>query len=597
MMAPLPRLHRTIVSLACAFLAAAVSARASAAPPFRIGLNAPFLGNDAVTTTDKVAQLRALGVTGLRHVAPNDVDWGAVQLTNGLFKFTNPDSVLTGANATGFNFLPTFYGSGDGNLYVPPGTASTTAWSAASHGTQTTNYLQTVVTRYKSTVHQWEIANEMDGKTTPPSGFTAAGYAEFLNYSANAIRAADPSATIVIAGTVGGYGYPLSIATQWLTDVLDAGGGSGFDVFNYHDYKSWWTLPAHYDQYRAILDAHGLTATPIWVTETAQASVLSSANLNPPYASVDGQAADTWRRPCLLFAKGAQLVCWHSYWDNSNDTSGFRNMGLVSASTGVRKKSWHSFQLLLQKIEGFATATLLSTGDTTDSNTSGGAGVWAVRFDFADGTRRWVAWSPDGQRATLTGLSAAASVNLTTVVPTALSADGLTPTWATSTATVTDSTLSLTLADAPVLIEVASSYALWRAARFNSTELADTATSGPTADPDADGLSNLLEYALGTDPRTATAPSAAPTVSSATSPTDNLPHLTLTARLSAAATDLDFTGEVSGDLTTWQSGSSFTELVSDTTADGVRTLVLRDRTALGAGGATPRFLRLAIATH
>ena len=47
--------------------------------------------------------------------------------------------------------------------------------------------------------------------------------------------------------------------------VLAAGGGNGFDVFNYHDYKSWWTLPAHYDQFRAILDANGLSAVPIWV--------------------------------------------------------------------------------------------------------------------------------------------------------------------------------------------------------------------------------------------------------------------------------------------------------------------------------------------
>ncbi|MEI8293978.1 MAG: endo-1,4-beta-xylanase [bacterium] len=578
------------------FLVLPLSAAAPATPPFRIGLNAPFLGNDGITLNDKISLLRELGVVGLRHLAPNEVGWSDVQQSNGLFKWTNADSVFSGTNAQGFSFLPTFYGAGDGNLYVPPGTSSSVAWSASSYGNQTTTYLQTVVNRYKSNVHYWEIANEMDGKTSSPNGFTASGYAEFLNYSAAAIRAADSSAAIVIAGTVGGYGYPLSTATQWLTDVLNAGGAAGFDVLNYHDYKSWWTLPAHFDQYRAILDAHGLATTPIWVSETAQASVLSSSNYNPAYASVDGQAADTWRRPCLLFAKGAQVVFWHSLWDNNADTSGFRNMGFVSSSSGIRKKSWHSFKLLVQKIEGFTSATLLSSGDGTDSNTSGGNGVWVVRFDFSDGTRRWVAWSPDSRTATLTGISQAASVNLTTVVPTALSTDGLTPTWATSNATVTSGNLTLQLADAPVLIEVASSYSLWCQARFTSTELADNCISGATADPDADGFPNLLEYALGTDPRTATPPSSGPVISTSTRAINNQPHATLAANLSATATDLDFTVQVSSDLQTWQSGGGYTEIVSDTTSGTIRTLVVRDLAPINTSNPR-RFIRLVVSTH
>ncbi len=40
----------------------------------------------------------------------------------------------------------------------------------------------------------------------------------------------------------------------------------------------------------------------------------------------------------------------------------------------------------------------------------------------------------------------------------------------------------------------------WRASRFTSAQLADPAISGDAADPDGDGLPNLLEYALGTDP-------------------------------------------------------------------------------------------------
>jgi len=47
----------------------------------------------------------------------------------------------------------------------------------------------------------------------------------------------------------------------------------------------------------------------------------------------------------------------------------------------------------------------------------------------------------------------------------------------------------------------------WRALHFNASELADPAQSGLNADPDGDGLSNLLEFFHDTDPKT---PNAAP---------------------------------------------------------------------------------------
>lgn len=47
---------------------------------------------------------------------------------------------------------------------------------------------------------------------------------------------------------------------------------------------------------------------------------------------------------------------------------------------------------------------------------------------------------------------------------------------------------------------VASSFATWRRGFFTSNELADPLVSGPSADKDRDGIANLMEYALATDP-------------------------------------------------------------------------------------------------
>ncbi len=50
-------------------------------------------------------------------------------------------------------------------------------------------------------------------------------------------------------------------------------------------------------------------------------------------------------------------------------------------------------------------------------------------------------------------------------------------------------------------------YAAWRAAEFSSGEQDDLLVSGPHADPDMDGFSNLLEFGMGTSPKLATAES------------------------------------------------------------------------------------------
>jgi hypothetical protein len=48
-------------------------------------------------------------------------------------------------------------------------------------------------------------------------------------------------------------------------------------------------------------------------------------------------------------------------------------------------------------------------------------------------------------------------------------------------------------------------YDTWKAANFTAAEQADASISGPHADPDLDGMDNLLEYALGALPKTADA--------------------------------------------------------------------------------------------
>jgi subtilisin-like proprotein convertase family protein len=101
------------------------------------------------------------------------------------------------------------------------------------------------------------------------------------------------------------------------------------------------------------------------------------------------------------------------------------------------------------------------------------------------------------------------------------------------------------------------------------------------ADDDGDGLANLIEFSLGTDPTTT---SALPMTSQITSG-----HLEFTLLQPAGITGVSTTVEVSGDLNSWQSGPGHTQVISNTTSNGTRSLVVRDEHT-GA----QRFVRLRV---
>ncbi len=101
------------------------------------------------------------------------------------------------------------------------------------------------------------------------------------------------------------------------------------------------------------------------------------------------------------------------------------------------------------------------------------------------------------------------------------------------------------------------------------------------ADDDGDGLANLIEFSLGTDPSTT---SSLPMTSQITSG-----QLEFTLQQPAGITGVSTTIEVSSDLSTWQSGPGHTQVISNTTSSAIRTLIVRDEHS-GA----QRFVRLRV---
>jgi len=121
----------------------------------------------------------------------------------------------------------------------------------------------------------------------------------------------------------------------------------------------------------------------------------------------------------------------------------------------------------------------------------------------------------------------------------------------------------------------------WRLTHFGTPEGVGDAADG--ADPDKDGIANLVEYALGLDPNAAGSLAGKVEVDDATG------HLRMTVTKDAAATDVTCTVEVSGDLVVWGSAEGTDVVTEENTATR---LVVRDNTAIA--DADRRFIRLRV---
>ncbi len=141
-----------------------------------------------------------------------------------------------------------------------------------------------------------------------------------------------------------------------------------------------------------------------------------------------------------------------------------------------------------------------------------------------------------------------------------------------------------------------SPYDTWRRGHFGTAE---PANSAPAADPDGDGLTNILEYAGGGDPLAA---DSAPVPAGGLTSDGSAPQMALSFWCSAAATDLNYAVQTSTDLENWIDGwtsgpfgtvteSMYTaELIRVPGTDGESVLV---RTCMPAG--SPRaFMRLKV---
>lgn len=150
---------------------------------------------------------------------------------------------------------------------------------------------------------------------------------------------------------------------------------------------------------------------------------------------------------------------------------------------------------------------------------------------------------------------------------------------------VTDSLLSSNTAAFSITVNPPS-YTSWKIRCFTAAQQANPAISGVTANPSGDGMPNLLKYAFGLNP-------GAKDFMHWPSITTQGTFMQFSYRQQPLATDVTYTVQVSDDLVTWNSGPSYTALVSQSdNGDGTNQVIVRDVTPISSQ--QHHFMRLVV---
>jgi hypothetical protein len=143
-------------------------------------------------------------------------------------------------------------------------------------------------------------------------------------------------------------------------------------------------------------------------------------------------------------------------------------------------------------------------------------------------------------------------------------------------------------ADEPVPAPI--TFAEWQPGFFSPAEISDPNIAGPSADPDADGLPNVMEFASGANPRVSDGQNVIGV--SLENEGNAGPFLTLRYRRRAGVQGLQFHGDTAATPDAWILDGAISVGSPVNNGDGTETVKLRDTVESSAAG--QRFIRLRI---
>lgn len=338
----------------------------SAGPGSTVGANSTL--TTISTTNFAVAERQAtLMEDASVRWAREEFDWNQIEPSRGTFNWPKFDQAVAVLDAHNISVLGKLVYSARWASSAPAGTAaSAVPYYPPRSNADYAAYARTVVHRYKGRVHTWEIWNEENLVNFWRPAPNPAAYAALLKATYAAIKAEDPTATVVLGGLAAGPDL------TFLRSLVANGAWSSFDVLAIHAYikgrpDSGQIVPWMANA-KAFVAAHG--AKPIWITEFGWSTYTGSGS---SYIGVTESAQAQYLARSYLMAAAAGMgpMFWFELMERSTSTTSMLgNYGLVEQG-GRLKPAYAALKRVGQALDQAVAAGTAGSNAATRRTASG----------------------------------------------------------------------------------------------------------------------------------------------------------------------------------------------------------------------------------
>ncbi|PPF23152.1 hypothetical protein C5D07_03005 [Rathayibacter tritici] len=375
-----------------------VSARVTEAAPTSIsGINSFLTEQDSPAEADRQAAL--LEGAQVRW-AREEFEWKRIEPRKGYYDWAKFDQAVAISQARNVDMIGKLVYSAPWASSAPAGTSAEDAqYYPPSSTADFASYAAATVARYRDRVHVWEVWNEPNTDYYWRGGATAGQYGELLKAASAAIKAVDPTATVLVGGLD-------QFSDPFMAGVLAAGAGDSFDGLAVHTYTvdgapETGAIPTYLDAAQNFL-TRSAPGRSLWITEVSWATCTTCVGAT----SEADQASYLSRSYLDAAARGIKAIAWYNLVGGPDPQAPLDTFAVTERS-GRQKPSYAALKDV---------GAVLATG-TAVGRASATASASPVKVDDLSSTSGWAVAPIGGGSASLaatsTGYSGSGALTLT----------------------------------------------------------------------------------------------------------------------------------------------------------------------------------------